>query len=343
MPFNIIRNDIVNMQVDAIVNAANTGLKQGDGVCGRIFSAAGEKEMTEACNAIGWCAPGSAVITPGFKLPAKYVIHTVGPVWQGGDKGEEKILRSAYRSSLELATRYNLESIAFPLISSGIYGYPYEQALAVALDEINPYLFQHDLDVTLVMFHQTATALGFMLRHDLVSYIDDHYVDEHLDRDRRRRDYNRPYPSAHKVFEEPTQVDEAVIYYGPALCQPADEIQGFEFPKEKTFSEELLTLVDAKKMTDAEVYRRSNIDRRHFSKIRSNPGYAPSKSTVLALAIGLRLSVQDARDLLARAGFAFSPCDKRDLIVLYYLERGDHDIAKVNGALYDFDQSLLGV
>jgi O-acetyl-ADP-ribose deacetylase (regulator of RNase III) len=343
MPFNIIRNDIVNMEVDAIVNAANSGLKQGGGVCGRIFSAAGEREMTKACDAIGWCGPGSAVITHGFKLPAKYVIHTVGPVWQGGDKGEEQVLRSAYRSSLELATRYNLESIAFPLISSGIYGYPYEQALAVALDEINRYLFQHDLEVTLVMFHQTATALGFMLRHDLVSYIDDHYVDEHLDHDRRQRDYNRPRPSAPKVFEEPPQVDEELIYHGPALCQLADEIQGFEFPKEKTFSEELLTLVDTKGMTDAEVYRRSNIDRRHFSKIRSNPSYAPSKSTVLALTIGLRLSVQDAQDLLARAGFAFSPCDKRDLIVLYYLDRGDHDIAKVNGALYDFDQSLLGV
>ncbi len=120
MPFNIIRNDIVSMEVDAIVNAANTGLKQGGGVCGRIFSTAGEQEMTKACDAIGWCEPGSAVITPGFKLPAKFVIHTVGPIWQGGKKGEEKVLRSAYRSSQELATRYNLESIAFPLISSGI-------------------------------------------------------------------------------------------------------------------------------------------------------------------------------------------------------------------------------
>ena len=343
MPFNIIRNDIVNMKVDAIVNAANSELKQGGGVCGRIFSAAGEQEMTRVCDAIGWCEPGSALITPGFNLPARYVIHTVGPIWQGGKQGEEQVLRSAYRSSLELALEHGLESIAFPLISSGVYGYPYEQALAVALDEINRFLFQHDLEVTLVMFHQTATALGFMLRHDLVSYIDDHYVDEHLDHDRRRRDLNKPRSSAQKVFEEPTQVYQALPHYGQALCQPADEIPGFEFRKEKTFSESVLNLIDAKGMTDTEAYKRSNIDRRLFSKIRSNASYAPSKSTVLALTIGLRLSVQDARDLLARAGFAFSPCDKRDLIVLYYLERGDHDIAKVNGALYDFDQSLLGV
>jgi len=347
MPFNIIRNDIVRMNVDAIVNAANSGLKQGGGVCGRIFSAAGEQEMTKACDAVGWCPPGSAVITPGFKLPAKYVIHTVGPIWQGGSQGEEKVLRSAYRSSLELALEHDLESIAFPLISSGVYGYPYEEAFAVALDEINRFLFQHDMHVTLVMFDQTAVALGFKLRKDLKSYIDDHYVDEHLDR-RRRREFNHPYASQplmsrdmlreiQKPPREDGQVQSAPSVYDASMDG------SLAFPKEKTFSEALLDLVDTKGMTDAEAYKRSNIDRRLFSKIRSNPGYAPSKSTVLAFTIGLRLSVQDAQDLLARAGFAFSPCDTRDLIVRYFLENGDHDIAKVNGALYDFDQSLLGV
>ena len=343
MPFNIIRNDIVSMEVDAIVNAANPELKHGGGVCGRIFYAAGAEEMTKACDVIGRCEPGSAVITPGFNLPAKFVIHTVGPIWHGGKQGEEQILRSAYRSSLELALEHGLESVAFPLISSGVYGYPYEEAFAVALDEINRFLFQHDMDVTLVMFDQTAFALGFKLRSDIESYIDDHYVDEHLDRNRRRREQNIPPPSARKVFEESTQVYQALPHYGQALCQPADEIPGFEFRKEKTFSEAVLNLIDAKGMTDTDAYKRSNIDRRLFSKIRTNASYAPSKSTVLALTIGLRLSVQDAKDLLARAGFAFSPCDKRDLIVRYFLEMGDHDIARVNAALYDFDQSLLGL
>ena len=342
MPFNIIRNDIVCMEVDAIVNAANPELKQGGGVCGRIFLAAGEQEMTKACDAIGSCEPGSAVITPGFNLPAKFVIHTVGPIWQDGNHGEEQVLRSAYRSSLELALANRLESVAFPLISSGIYGYPYEEAFAVALDEINRFLFQHDMDVTLVMFDQTAFALGFQLRNDIRSYIDDHYVDQHLD-PRRRIEHNIPRPSAQMLNKESRHVDEERPYYGQALTQPADEIPGFDFKKEKTFSESVLGLIDAKGMTDTETYKRSNIDRRLFSKIRSNRAYAPSKSTVLALAIGLRLSVQDAQDLLARAGFAFSPCDKRDLIVRYFLEMGDHDIARVNAALYDFDQSLLGL
>ena len=343
MPFNIIRNDIVSMEVDAIVNAANSGLKQGGGVCGRIFKAAGEQQMTKVCDAIGWCEPGSAVITPGFNLPAKFVIHTVGPVWQGGDQGEEQVLRRAYRSSLELALEHGLESIAFPLISSGVYGYPYEEAFAVALDEINRYLFQHDMDVTLVMFDQTAFALGFKLRSDIESFIDDHYVAEHMDLDRRRRYLNEPRPSSNQVFQDSLQLDQPHFSYGAPLTQPADEIKGFKIPKEKTFSEVLLNLIDAKGMTDTEAYKRSNIDRRLFSKIRSNAGYAPSKSTVLALTIGLRLSVKDAQDLLARAGFAFSPCDTRDLIVRYFLEKGDHDIARVNAALYDFDQSLLGV
>jgi O-acetyl-ADP-ribose deacetylase (regulator of RNase III) len=346
MPFNIIRNDIVKMKVDAIVNAANPELKQGGGVCGRIFDAAGAEEMRAACDAISFCPTGSAVITPAFQLPAKFVIHTVGPVWQGGGQGEEDLLRSAYRSSLELAAQHGLQSIAFPLISSGSFRYPYEQALAVALDEINRFLFESDMQVTLVMFDQTATALGFKLRHDLKSYIDDHYVEEH--RIRNRRDVYGPQTTLYEkqvkpAREEPDHPQEYDLDYLP-LVHPSMAMQEeLVFPKEKTFSEALLSLIDAKGMTDVETYKRSNIDRRLFSKIRSNPGYAPSKSTVLALTIGLKLTVKDAQDLLARAGFAFSPCDTRDLIVRYFLEHGEHDIATVNAALYDFDQGLLGV
>lgn len=346
MPFNIIRNDIVTMKVDAIVNAANTELKNGGGGVGeRIFTAAGVEEMTAACDSIGGCPTGSAVITPGFKLPAKYVIHAVGPVWQGGGQGEEQILRSAYRSSLELAVQYDIESIAFPLLSSGNYRYPYEQALAVALDEINRFVFQYDKQVTLVMFDTTATALGFKLRDDLISYIDDNYVEEHTNLN--RRDTYRPFAAPTAKREKPPREKPGVLHdqdvFHSIQMQPSMPLEeGLVFPQEKTFSEALLNLIDSKGMTDVETYRRSNIDRRLFSKIRSNADYSPRKSTVLALTIGLKLSVQEAQDLMARAGFAFSPCDRRDLIVRYFLERRDHDIAKVNGALFDFDQELLG-
>ena len=346
MPFNIIRNDIVTMKVDAIVNAANTELKNGGGGVGeRIFTAAGVEEMTAACDSIGGCPTGSAVITPGFKLPAKYVIHAVGPVWQGGKQGEEQLLRSAYRASLALAAQYDIESIAFPLLSSGNYRYPYEQALAVALDEINRFVFQYDKQVTLVMFDTTATALGFKLRDDLISYIDDNYVEEHTNLN--RRDTYRPFatPTAKREKpprEKPGTLNDQDVFYSIQMQPSMPLEEGLVFPQEKTFSEALLNLIDSKGMTDVETYRRSNIDRRLFSKIRSNADYSPRKSTVLALTIGLKLSVQEAQDLLARAGFAFSPCDRRDLIVRYFLERRDHDIAKVNGALFDFDQELLG-
>lgn len=343
MPFNIIRDDIVRLKVDAIVNAANAGLKQGGGVCGRIFEAAGADKMTKACDAIGWCNPGEAVITPGFKLPAKHVIHTVGPIWQSGNQDEESVLRSAYRSSLKLASKYKLESIAFPLISSGSFGYPYDQALAVGLDEINRYLFDHDIQVTLVMFDGTAAALGFKLRHDLRSYIDDHYVAEHLDLNQVKDRYDQ-YLISKQQREAPTRPKPSRDDNAPSI--PPHQVNALDFrivfPKEKTFSEALLNLIDQKGMTDVETYKRSNIDRRHFSKIRSNVNYIPSKSTVLALSIGLRLTAKDAQDLLARAGFAFSPCDKRDLIVRYFIERGEYDITRVNAALYDFDQGLLG-
>jgi len=196
------------------------------------------------------------------------------------------------------------------------------------------------------MFDQTATALGFKIRQDLISYIDDHYVEEH--RNLNRRDPYAPYatPTAKRKKpsrEKPGTVHDQDVYYSIQMPPSMAIGDGLVFPEEKTFSEALLKLIDTKGMTDVEVYRNSNIDRRHFSKIRSNHDYAPKKSTVLALTIGLKLSVHEAQDLLSRAGFAFSPCDKRDLIVRYFLEQGNHDIAMVNAALYDFDQELLGV
>ncbi len=331
MPFNIIRNDIVNMKVDAIVNAANPELKHGGGVSGRIFEAAGAQAMTEACDAIGFCDFGKAVITPGFNLPVKAVIHAVGPVWRGGNQGEEELLRSAYRSSLELAKQNGFESIAFPLISSGNFGFPYESAFAIALDEINRFLYEEDLDVTLVVFDNTATAMARFRNKDLLSYINDHYVDEHLDKNRRR--YIRDYPEALDVaFSADPKPANQVLASEPKI----------DFPEEITFSDALLAYVDAKGMTDPEVYKRSNIDRKHFSKIRSDKYYSPKKTTVLALAIGLKLNLRESKDLLARAGYAFSPCDKRDVIVKYFIERGEFDIMKVNGALFDYDQRLLG-
>ena len=179
MPFSIIRNDITKVETDAIVNAANTGLHQGGGVCGAIFHGAGEEEMRSACAAIGGCPTGEAVITPGFRLPARYVIHTAGPVWRGGGQGEETLLRSCYRNSLKLAAEYGLESVAFPLISAGIYGYPQKEALAVAVSEIRAWLSEHEMTVLLVVFDRKAVQIGSDLTGKVQRYIDDHYVETH--------------------------------------------------------------------------------------------------------------------------------------------------------------------
>ena len=159
MPFEIIRNDITKMTVDIIVNAANTGLKMGGGVCGAIFAAAGADKLQAECDQIGGCAVGEAVITDGYQLPAKSIIHTVGPVWQGGSADEARLLHRAYTRSLELALKHHCKSIAFPLISSGIYGYPKDQALKIAVAAISEFLLEHELQVYLVVFDKNLQDL----------------------------------------------------------------------------------------------------------------------------------------------------------------------------------------
>lgn len=320
MPLEIIRQDITKLRSDAIVNAANAGLEQGGGVCGAIFAAAGAREMRQACAAIGHCPLGKAVITPGFALPARYVIHAVGPVWQGGGHGEEAALRSAYRSSLELARDNNLESIAFPLISSGIYGYPREEAFAIALDEIQRFLLEHEMQVQLVVFDRKSTLLGQKVQSSLQSYIDDHYVDEHYFQRLNTENLQRNVPQYKELASAPLPV----------------------FQPEETFSQARLRLIDTKGLTDAQAYKRANIDRKHFSKIRSNKAYAPSKRTVLAFTIALELNFQEAEMLLERAGFAFSPAFVRDLIVRWFIEQGKANIHEVNAALFEYEQELLG-
>ncbi len=154
MSFQIINNDITKLDTEAIVNAANTELQMGGGVCGAIFEAAGADKLKRACDEIGKCPVGKAVITEGFNLKARYIIHTVGPIWRGGGDNEELKLKSAYKNSLELAKEHGIKSIAFPLISSGIFGYPKEEAKSVASKAIAEFLEKNDMDVYLVLFEK---------------------------------------------------------------------------------------------------------------------------------------------------------------------------------------------
>ena len=332
MPFQIVRNNIAAMRVDAVVNAANNQLRMGSGVCGAIFDAAGPAELQRACDKIGFCATGDAVITPGFALPARHVIHAVGPVWNGGSHGEEALLRSAYTRSLEIARAHGLKSIAFPLISSGVYGYPKAQALEVALSAIQTFLLEADeMDVFLVVFDRRAFTLSEKLVGNIESYISEHYVRtvEDAQPPRRRRQEEEFF-----AFTE----------CGAAAPMPALSLEEILAHRhEETFSEMLLRLVNEKGFAkDSIVYKRANLERSVFSRLRSNRDYAPSKSTALALCVALELNIDQTKDLLARAGFALSPSSLSDVIVSYFIESGRYDIFEINAALFGYNLPCLG-
>ena len=341
MPLQIIRNDITKMKVDAIVNAANRSLLGGGGVDGCIHRAAGAG-LLEECRTLGGCETGGAKLTGAYKLPCKYVIHAVGPIWKDGKHGERGKLISCYRTALALAKEAKCETVAFPLISSGAYGYPKDQALRIAIDTVSEFLLENDMTVYIVIFDRNAYRISEKLFADIEEYIDDRYVDEKSDdsserlrrlnalRDRSCTLYSvceeaiKPLPSISNVIKKAASLDDAM--------KQLDE----------SFSEMLLRKIDESGMTDVQVYKKANIDRKLFSKIRSNKLYKPSKPTVIAFAISLELSLEETKDMLMKAGFALSHSSKFDIIIEFFIENGNYNIFEINEALFAFDQSLLG-
>ena len=341
MPLEIVRNDITKMQADAIVNTANPRPIVGGGVDRAIHQAAGA-ELLAARKEIGDIATGEATITPAFKLSATYVIHTVGPVWQDGEHGERELLASCYTKSLQLAVANKCQSIAFPLISAGVFGCPAEIALAMATQAIRDFLKEHDLTVYLVVFDRKSFRISSSLFEDVQSYLDETYVDERLTEEYRGDSRRR--------------AKEAQIFSSSKACMPEEDAAPLEYSDQAmprslsdlldeiddTFSEALLRLIDAKGKTDPEVYKKANIDRKLFSKIRNNPQYQPSKTTALAFAVALELNLDETRDFIGRAGFAISHSSKLDIIVEYFIKRGEFDIFLINDTLFSFNQPLLG-
>ena len=328
MPLEIIRNDITKLSVDAIVNAANSTLLGGGGVDGCIHRAAG-KGLLEECKNLGGCQTGDAKITGAYKLPCKFVIHTVGPVWQGGNHGEKALLESCYRESLAIAKKYNCESVAFPLISAGVYGYPKSQALKVAIDTISDFLFENEMNVYIVLFDKEACQTGKKLFPDIEEYIDDRYVDE-----------NAILRRSAVLGNFPCQAARAIAY--DRCAEPSDELDILIKEIDESFSQMLLRKIDEKGLTDVECYKKANIDRKLFSKIRSDIHYKPSKQTAIAFAISLELSLSEAKDLLKKAGYALSHSNKFDIIIEYFISKGHYNIHEINEVLFAYDQSLLG-
>ncbi|MER2260518.1 MAG: macro domain-containing protein [Psychrobacillus sp.] len=323
MPLEIVRNDITKMRVNAIVNAANRNLQMGGGVCGAIFHQAGAQELQKACNHIGHCRTGEAVITDAFRLNAQYIIHAVGPVWNGGSNGERELLTSCYNHSLNLALTHGCESIAFPLISSGIYGYPKEQALQVAISTISSFLMQHEMLVYIVVFDKKAFQLSEKLFKSIEEYIDEHYVKE-MD-----ISFGRNRIEAYELEDS-------------MVLQSSQDLQEMIERMDESFSERLLRLIDEKGMTDVSVYKNANIDRRLFSKIRNNKDYTPLKKTAVAFAISLQLNLEETNSLLEKAGYTLSRSHKFDVIIEYFIQQENYNIFEINEALFSFDQALLG-
>ncbi len=342
MPFTIVRQDITKMKVDAIVNAANTELQMGGGVCGAIFRAAGAEKLQKACNRAAPIQTGGAAITPGFELPAKYVIHAAGPVYSSFHKELcASLLCSAYTQSLNLADERKCRSIAFPLISSGIYGYPKEEALRVATAAITEFLAKHEMDVYLAIFDETAFVVSEELIGEVKSYIDQHYVDTHQIGRRQLLEIEKA-SFAKANFSALSAAPIMAARPAAAPMQERQSLDDFMANLDEPFSSTLFRFIDAKGKTDVEVYKKANIDRKLFSKIRSVRGYTPKKATILALAIALELTLDETDVLLERAGYALSHASKFDVIVEYFIVSGKYNIFDINEVLFKYDQPLLG-
>ena len=365
MPLLLVRNDITKMTVDAIVNAANPSLLGGGGVDGAIHRAAGPDLLAE-CRTLGGCRTGDAKITGAYRLHAQYVIHTVGPIWRGGGYGEEHLLRSCYRRSLELAGAHGCETVAFPLISSGVYGYPKADAFRVATSAIAAFLADHDLTVYLVLFDRAAFLLGGERFGQVQSFIDDAYAEAEERRPRNQKNVRwarepRAFldgdTGAFQVVREEAQEDACL--YAPSIAPEPEPPAAQAMPRpaavrkdrdleamlrqlDEGFSTTLLRLIDQKGMTDVQCYKKANIDRKLFSKIRSDPHYRPSKTTAVALALALELDLSETQSLLSRAGYTLSRSYLADILIEYCIRRKQYSVLDVNELLFAYDQPLLG-
>lgn len=378
MPLQIIRNDISKVKADAIVNTANPEVAVGAGVDEAIYRAAGFDQLLEERAKIGPMKPGQAAPTPAFDLDAKYIIHTVGPAWIDGNHGEREAVASCYKESLKIADEKGCESVAFPLISTGTYGFPKDEALRIAIDEISSFLFEHEMTVYMVVYDKESFVLSGKAFQGIRTFIEEKDVKpRRLSREERNvstaaggslyqkrskssKILSRRERAASLLIEE-AMSKEDVSYsldMDIAASEPVhpevlmtesaapedewdDRLRGAINPQTETFQEMLFRLIDRKGLTDPQVYKKANMDRKLFSKIRSKKGYIPSKKNVLALAMALSLNLDETMDLLRRAGYALSPSILFDRIVVYCILNKIYDIYEVNLCLFEYTDQVL--
>lgn len=382
MAFQIVRNDITKITADAIVNTANPEPVCMAGTDSAIYAAAGADKLLEARRKIGMIEEGSVAVTPAFDLDAKYIFHTVGPVWQGGDKGEKEVVKNCYVNCLNKALELGVESIAFPLIATGVYGFPKAEALQIATSVFSSFLSENEMSITLVVFDNESFALSGKIFAGIDQFIDDHYVEAKTDEEygfgnaisdseaamedaaeepaedarRRRKEERFRFLNRRMLAREeecrmapPPEHAAPVAAAGAAMAAPASpkmqakrSLDDVMKNLSETWSESLLRMITEKGYEDTEVYKRANVDRKLFSKIRSNKDYKPKKTTAVAFALALRLNLDETKDFIARAGYAFSPSSKFDLIIEYFIENEVYDFMTINIALFDHDEPMIG-
>lgn len=334
MAFKIVRNDITKMHVDAIVNTANEAPQYSNGVDSAVYKAAGEEELLAEREKIGWMKEGDVAITQGFQLPAKYIIHAVSPCYIDGTFDEETKLRSCYKKSLELAYENKCESIAFPLISTGSYGYPKEEGMRIAVDEINAFLLKHEMIIYLVVFDNASTKLGLNLNPNLEAYIDQNYVHNKQEEEYGDRFLECRCMAAPRSFDYCDMDDDS---YEDFIEDNKSALQERMEHISDTFQQYLLYIMEEKGLKPADVYKRAIITKQLFSKIKLNPDYHPDKATAMRLCVGAKLNIDETKDLLGRAGYALSPCDKRDIIFSFFIENHVYDMIEIDIALEEHD------
>ena len=325
MPLKIIRNDITKIKADVIVNSANPKPVIGLGVDSKIHQAAGN-QLLEERKQIGNIEVGSVEATQGYELSSRFIFHTVGPIWIDGNHQEIELLKQCYQNCLNKAYELKVNSIAFPLISTGTYGFPKDKALDIAIECFQDFLNEHEMEIILVVFDKKSYSLSKELMDDIQSFIDERYVEENYS------------PRLLKACRN-CEIEEDLVF---TRCESPIPFDKMMQEVESTFSERLMEIIIEKDLIEKDVYKRANISRKLFSKIRNNKNYQPSKITAIALAIGLQLDLEETKDFIGKAGYALTHSSKFDIIIEYFISNHNYDMFEINEVLFMFDQQIIG-
>ncbi len=345
MPLSICRNDVLKIRSDAIVDPTDCFLSGSGGTDLQIHLAAGEK-LDEECRKLGYLKTGEVFVTPSYNCKnCDYIIHTSGPVFGEKNEQNEAELRSCYKNSLQAAAERKLESIAFPLISTGTFAFPKGKALQIATDTITSFLLEQEMQVYLLVYDKEAFDTASRLFVEVKNYLNDQlgeprYNSISYSGTAKEGAPGRPREKR-KLSNAFEKIREDVIDMMVTSAAPKEEAE-YSFEPDESFSECMIRLIDEKRMKDPDVYKRANIDRKLFNHIKNDVNYHPKKETAVALAIGMRLNLREANDLLEKAGFVLSRSSRFDLVIRYCLEHQIYNIFDINEYLFAEDQKTLG-